>query len=244
MLARQLSEDSPGLDSALGSQRYWPVMVMPLIEANWMAPGMKGDDGPRWTTPQGDGFSLSMRAPCPRSRQPYCTTETTGRIEAECLASRRSWAPCCRWSSVVLGGCGHEENAEKLPSQLRFRAGVSEVLPTCTVPSTLYSPAGAVTLPPLQAARARVNASVSSLVSSLGLAPCDTTEQSCGCARVRGGCDTDARAGGWRRTSVFIHGPQGCFEKSPPLRAEDAGCCGHFAHSYAGPWNGRTHVIG
>ena len=26
-----------------------------------------------------------MRAPCPRSRQPYCTTETTGRIEAECL---------------------------------------------------------------------------------------------------------------------------------------------------------------
>ena len=90
------------------------MIRIPLIDANWIAPGMKGEEGPRCTTPRGDGVSDSTTAPCPLSRQPNCTTETTGLRLLEYLESRRRCAPWLRCSSVVTGGCGQEENAAKL----------------------------------------------------------------------------------------------------------------------------------
>ena len=83
-----------------------------------MAPGMKGEEGPRCTTPRGEAFSVDTVAPSPCRRQPNCTTETTGRIEAECAARRRSAAPWSRCSAVVSGGRGHEANGWK-PGQPR-----------------------------------------------------------------------------------------------------------------------------
>eukprot|EP01047_Picozoa_sp_COSAG01_P138480 COSAG01_NODE_69121_length_262_cov_0.638037_1_plen_67_part_10 len=51
LVGRQLSEVSPGWPAPSGRQRYCPVMRTPDTVANWIAPGMKGDDGPRCTTP-------------------------------------------------------------------------------------------------------------------------------------------------------------------------------------------------